>query len=846
MEALIDPQSTCASDWINSTITHDSNDTSVILHTIKAYGLLFGVSLVAFCLLRQWFPRVYNVRNCVEKYKTPLASDQRGWVSWMWKLFFVTETQLLDDCGMDALCFSRIFSFGIKLSAMGMFHALWLMPVYGTESLAPLIKDNDPIATVSITNLPSGSNRFIGTVVASYCIFSFVMYLMLQEFEWFTQTRHRFLTKLLPRNYTVYVQWVPNEFRNNKALLQFFQEGFAPNTVLSAHFALTVGNLKVLQKKRAKILDQLQVAIDHRSSSMDYEHGEESSADHPFEARSDSEIEILYQELEEMNRQVSICIDEVEQRAIVSGNPDNNQRSLESASSSHEGTFLLDQDENEIESASNTCHGEKVALAPKKVDSYLSLGENAHSYHSALDAVTDTLLDAATTVEEWSEQVMRDTGRAVLELVSSKDGCILPSAFVTFTSLRGTHTALQMVQYPAFYAMKVSEAPQPEDILWSNVGRARQELKMFSIVSLALTLVVCLLWTVPMAFISSIANLNGLRDQFHWLDQILTSHPRLEVFFNQLAPILILVAVQLMYLIAELFTVLEGPISGAIVQSRMFVKLYWFQITQTFFISAISGSVFAVLSDLIASPSCVVQLLASSLPGQSSFFIQLILVQTLMGMSSELLRPVPIALALFRSCIGPRSTERERRKTFLFMRPLADPVNFYQCNRLSATVLYFMVFFVYTTIAPISNFFIFICLLIQKCCVLHQLVYIYPPFPDSGGKLWLHFFRFVPLGMMISQITIIGMLSLKRASHASIAMTPLFIVTVLFWHSVRQEHFKLAELLSAKECNKADLQHAEEGVDWEFLQGKYVQPELRERFVSPENRAHYRVHNGES
>lgn len=234
-------------------------------------------------------------------------------------------------------------------------------------------------------------------------------------------------------------------------------------------------------------------------------------------------------------------------------------------------------------------------------------------------------------------------------------------------------------------------------------------------------------------------------------------------------------------------------------------------------------------------PSCIVELLASSLPGQSSFFIQLVLAHTSTSMSVELLRPVPVILSLLRCCIGPRSSERERQKTFLFLRPLSNPVNFYQCNRLSITVLYFMVFFVYTTIAPISNYFILVCLLIQKSCILHQLIHIYPPFPDSGGKLWMEFFGFVPWGMMVSQVTIIGMLSLKRANFASIAMTPLFVCTVLFWYYVRQEHFQLAELLSVKECNKADLKHADEGVDWNFLRGKYVQPELQERIVLPGN-----------
>lgn len=574
------PSSTCASHWINSTIGSASddhnnhNDTQVILHTIKMYGLLFGISLLLFCCLRQWFPRVYNIRHWVEKYRTPLAADARGWVSWMWKLVFsVTELELRDECGMDALCYSRIFSFGIKISAVGMFHALWLMPVYGTERVSPLIQADDPLARVSISNLPAGSLRFVATVVAAYCTFGYVMYLMLRELEWFTRTRHGFLTKRLPRNYTVYVESIPEELRNNLALQQFFQEGFAPHTVLSAQLTVTASNVKGLKKQRGKILNQLQVAIDEQqemTSRIGYLRGE-AGAYIAIEDETDLAMEALYCELEEMNRTVSNCIDEIEQRTSTYRIPLSNLQQERNA----------DSENNESGTASSPPDIDvKRSKRVTTAESSPLLDETTTSHHSALDAVTGTLLDAASTVEEWSDQVVRGTGRVVMELVSNEDGLILPSAFVTFTSMRGTHSALQMVQYPEFYAMKVSEAPQPEDVIWSNVGRPHQELKLFSIISVILTGAICLLWTIPMAFISSVANLNGLRAQFPWLDEVLMKHPRLQVFFNQLAPLLILVAGQMMYFVTEAITTLEGPISGAIVQSRMFVKLYWFQIIQ--------------------------------------------------------------------------------------------------------------------------------------------------------------------------------------------------------------------------------------------------------------------------
>jgi hypothetical protein len=847
VEGLIDPESSCASQIINSTIpaTADQNDTQVIFHTLKVYGSLFGVSLLAFCVLRKIFPKCYNVRNWVEKYKTSLAADQRGFVGWMWKLFQIPDHELRDECGMDALCYSRIFSFGIKLSLFGILHSIWLMPVYGTESVAPLVK-HDPVAMVSISNIPSGSERFYGTVVAAYFIFVFVMYMMLREFDWFTKTRHEFLTLLKPRNFTVYVRSVPEEMLNNNVMKEFFQAGLVNNAVESAQLAVTVSNLKSLQNQRSQVLNKLERAIDLKEKEDNRCRGVSNYNQYYYLQEDNDEICSLYAELARHNQAVSDAIDRIDERANVYGQSTGSHdvERIEGASS-EERMRLLSNGDNETENTRGDKYADNEKISQlKEVEAYgtnnshsfdTSVPESNASHHSAIDAVADTLFDVASSVEEWSEQVVREAGRAILDFVSNEDGRVLPAGFVTFTTLRGVYAALQMIQYPQSYAIKVSEAPSPEDIVWPNVGRPHQELKFFTVVSMTLTVAACFLWTIPMAFIASIANINGLRAQSKWLDELLTKYPEVEPFFNQLAPLLIVMAAQLMYAITELLTMLEGPISGAVIQARMFTKLYWFNIVQTFFISAISGSIFAVLSDVVATPSCVIQLLASSLPGQSSFFIQIMLVQTFTYMSFELLRLTPIVLATLRSCIGPNKTERERQQTFMGLRPFADPVKFYHSYWLAFTVLYFMVYFVYTTIAPISNYFMLACFLIQKTCILNQLVHIYPPFPDSGGRLWLKFFGFVPWGMMISQVTIIGMLGLKRASTAAAAMIPLFVGTILFTYFVRKEHFQMAKLLSAKECAEADMKHTLDGVDWDFLHGRYAQPELRARVVQPQN-----------
>jgi hypothetical protein len=58
-------------------------------------------------------------------------------------------------------------------------------------------------------------------------------------------------------------------------------------------------------------------------------------------------------------------------------------------------------------------------------------------------------------------------------------------------------------------------------------------------------------------------------------------------------------------------------------------------------------------------------------------------------------------------------------------------------------VLYFTILFVYSTVAPIVNFVLGFLLLLLASLFRHQFIYIYPPTPDSGGRLWLNFMKLI-------------------------------------------------------------------------------------------------------
>ena len=843
----------------------DGNDSVVLKNTLRLYGTFFVCVLILFSYLRRKFPKIYNLRSWVEDLQTPLAKEKHGFFNWMVKVLLVTDSEMMDECGMDAMCFIRVLGFGIKLSFAGMINAVWLIPVYYTAEKSPETDYiTDPVVSISVSHLPSGSYRFIATVIGAYIIFGFAMYCMLSEFKWYFLVRNQFMAKKLPRNYSVYVRNIPAEYCTDDHFQHFWNE-CSSGSVLETRLAIKAPNLKKLVAKREQVISKLEHKINV----------EEIKGKTPMQMNLDGSrvnaISSLFGDLQELNQNISQSIDGIiERRSTTSEDMESGKTgSLENLPIQ----LLLAQDSREMTTMSFETESDFVALPPPVADfpnenTVLATGEIIDEYYaenptdSAQASQTTNpakrVLGSANVLASSAIKNVADTAKGIL---AQEDGESLTAGFVTFKTLLAVQAAKQMIQDSEPFEMEVLEAPQPEgkhfngkrcppnlltvdtanhyflnlDVFWANVGRTHRDLQFGMLLSMTLTTLLCLFWTIPMSFISSLSSVEGLKGQFEWIAEALEAAPWLEPFLEQLAPLILIVANEALKMILELLSTLEGPVSGAVVIAATFRKLAAFMIIQTFFVSTLSGSIFDELSNIAQDPTLVVDLLANSLPTQSTFFIQLIIVDTAVGLGMELLRVSAVAQASIRRCIGPNLTEKERNASFLGIRPLADPLEFEHDSVMSTMVLYFLVYFVYATIAPITTFFTGICFFIMGICYRHQFIYIFPTFPDSGGKLWVSFIKIVPISMIIAQVTIIGLLALKRTPVASAMMFPLLVITILFYVYISQQHFRVAEFLPVRDCRAIDRRNTIETMSHDSLRCKYVQPELGEREAFPEN-----------
>ncbi len=454
----------------NSTVCSDlagSNDAEVLRNTMRLYGGIFLLIFVAFCFLRRRFPRVYNLRNWVEGITTDLASDTRGGMAWAWKLFAITDFEMMDECGMDALCYTRVLEFGMKLSIVGILNALWLIPVYATakpDEVTTCV--TDWVGKISVSHLAAGSYRFCATVVGAYVVFGYAMYTILQEFQWFSRYRHKFLAKTLPRNYCVYVQCIPQEYRSDQKLFDFFQQTSSLGSVLEARLAIKTPNLQKKVAERNVLVAKLEHAInleEIQGVTLMQRRGGVIGTSLPL-------INVLLRQLEELNQIIAESIDRMQRVShglppIPEGYTD--MTSIHTLTLDHPSTVTGHENygttEDQVSCSAHTV--ENNTIGPSTTESVIT--SETEERPTTVNTATNLLFSNAATTSlknsfHSAANAAGTVANAAATLLNSQDGEPLSAGFVTFKSLRAAQAAKQMIQYSEPFAMEVLEAPHPE------------------------------------------------------------------------------------------------------------------------------------------------------------------------------------------------------------------------------------------------------------------------------------------------------------------------------------------------------------------------------------------------
>ncbi len=152
------------------------------------------------------------------------------------------------------------------------------------------------------------------------------------------------------------------------------------------------------------------------------------------------------------------------------------------------------------------------------------------------------VMESAKGASELASHAVRSAGNMIGVVAAGRDGDYYNGGFVSFRTLSLKYAALQMLHHDIPFVMSISEAPGPQDVFWTNVGREHEDLQLGKLFSRTASVAICFLWTIPIAFIASLSTVESLKKQFEFVEKAIDAFPALEPIFQQLAPLLLLLS----------------------------------------------------------------------------------------------------------------------------------------------------------------------------------------------------------------------------------------------------------------------------------------------------------------
>jgi Calcium-dependent channel, 7TM region, putative phosphate/Late exocytosis, associated with Golgi transport/Cytosolic domain of 10TM putative phosphate transporter len=424
--------------------------------------------------------------------------------------------------------------------------------------------------------------------------------------------------------------------------------------------------------------------------------------------------------------------------------------------------------------------------------------------------------EATTTPMPHSTTVELSSGGQIEDHLNE----VTDKAFVVMRTYTAATIAIQSMHSSKPGSMQVITAPEPRDILWSNIymSKGAQRTRSF-FGEFVVDLIICF-YVVPIATVSLLVSESALISSSPRLAQLDQASSFFSAAIALVQPMCIVGLQQLLPPLFVLIGQVEGKTSFSEVQMGAFSRYFFFQVLNVFLVTTIAGTIFDTVAIIIENPESAFEMLGNSLPRMSSFFITFVTIKTFLGLGFELVRIVALFQAAVRYMLFPNATLRAKRAVIGGMRPVDDPGWFPFHKILAQDMLVVVIAVVFAVVAPLVLLPCALFCLFSRIMWTHQHMYVYESVFESGGQFWPKIFRRFVFGLIVAQMTLTGQFMLKDARHEAYATIALMFMTYVFLRSTRARYDPTSSTLPLEVATVMDitLQQEEEAKRREYEQ----------------------------
>ncbi|KAL2481724.1 CSC1-like protein [Abeliophyllum distichum] len=373
-----------------------------------------------------------------------------------------------------------------------------------------------------------------------------------------------------------------------------------------------------------------------------------------------------------------------------------------------------------------------------------------------------------TEIEKISEEEAAER-----EKVTSDPKAIMPAAFVSFKSRWGAAVCAQTQQSSNPTLWLTEWAPEPRDVYWDNLAIPFVELNVRRLLMAVALFFLTFFFMIPIAFVQSLASIDGIEKVLPFLKPLIEAKGIKSIIQGFLPGIALKLFLILLPTILMTMSKIEGFTSLSYLDRRTASKFHLFILVNVFFGSIITGAAFQQLHKFAnQAPSEIPKTVGVAIPMKATFFITYVMVDGWAGIAAEILRLVPLIMFHLKNTFLVK-TEKDREQAM-------DPgsVNFSTSE--PRIQLYFLLGLVYAPVTPILLPFIIIFFAFSFMVFRHQIINVYDQKYESGATYWPDVHRRIIIGLIISQVLLMGLLSTRDAPKATPLILVLPVLTIWF------------------------------------------------------------------
>jgi len=836
-----DTESTSSTEVLGKGFSIDTEEFVTQLYTAVPAGV---VLIITYCAVRQCWLSTFEVRRKYaqmsrdreqlhsdadhnnndeddpfhldeSRYQLPKYSESitfprisTGWFRWMWDVWTMDASTFYLHAGFDALVF-RLYLRGCMLLCLAAlpYALLVLLPVYATANT----DTSDVLSRLSINNVTSGSGRLYAAVVGCYLFTFLALYYLSRVYLAIAFATDQFLIGSNQLAEIDALSWF-----NYKAMI----DGIVEVNVNVARAPIDFGGNIISQVSEYVSKSQHDLHIDDASaaddSNIDAHDNKQKQHDNND---NDVNIELAadpdHKEEDEQHHR------DEEKTELLSDNDYNSDtvRMIEqSVPNIDRYTIMIRdlpkafQDEVTLKQFLNRLFPNKIAkvtIIPdvreltqiqKKIEFHSKgLVQLSKKHRFDLkdlydDAKMPTIYEGTKCCGCCGEEVNlityhrtnRDAFVAKFNALKDKGLGCTPTAFVTFSCLKAASIAMSCPIRFGISNLSVVKAPYPNDLYWDNLKYSSSDLIPYNLVVSALMFLLLIFWSIPVAAIQALANLETIFEAFDSSVYDYFTEAQVSWIQGSLTVLILDLWLQLIPLIVTLLTKLQHSTHRGRLESKVLLKYFDCLVFMVLLVTVVTGTTVSnassfsdIAKNLVSSMSTIVNLLADGLSNMSIYFLLYVLLNTFVWLPLELYRP---------------------GYHFAVRFGLPDPNRFRYAVWFAKTMLILVIVITYGVMSPLMWILGFVYFVFARFVFTYNLSMSWIPEFETGAKQWPRVFGRIRAGFMISIFTLFGLMALKQAYICAALLIPLALCV---WYLTGRLQMRFRPIFNAPSLTSA-------------------------------------------